>query len=96
MNDTAVVNEVQTQSQRSIIPALERLKSSGQPVTVMINGQFSVVVPDDRLFALFLDWVDRCETYATVKQAAEEVQQGRTRPLAEFAAEKRNQHGLPG
>jgi predicted transcriptional regulator len=40
-------------------------------------------------------WRERSETIAAVEEGMRAVDQGRTKPLDEFAADFRHRHGLP-
>jgi len=52
----------------------------------------------DEALAAYLEWerTDYREAVEGIRRGCEEMRAGRTRPAAEFLAEMRRKHGLPG
>lgn len=62
------------------VPFLEKLKHSGQPVLLTVEGKPELVVQDA---GSYLAMIDRLETIAAVREGLEDIKQGRLQPARE-------------
>jgi len=77
------------------IPFLEKLRQSGEPLLLTVNGQAEVVVQDAVSYQRFLDSLNHLETLAAVKEGLQDVAAGRTRPMREALKELARKHNIP-
>jgi PHD/YefM family antitoxin component YafN of YafNO toxin-antitoxin module len=76
-------------------PYLEKLRQSGEPLLLTVEGQGEVVVQDAAAFRRFQQLVDRLETIVAVKEGLRDVAEGRTQPIRQALAEIARKHNLP-
>lgn len=76
-------------------PYLKRLRQSGEPLVLSVEGEGDVVVQDAESYRRFCDQAERLETIAAVKQGLKDVAAGRTRPAREVLAELVQKYNLP-
>jgi prevent-host-death family protein len=76
-------------------PYLEKLRQSGEPLVLTVEGQGEVVVQDAATFRRFQQQLDRLETIAAVKAGLRDVAEGRTQPMRKALAEIAAKHELP-
>lgn len=74
---------------------LTRLKSSGQPEILTVDGKAEVVVQDAEAYQALLDRLDSIEAIAAVKASMAEFERGEGIPLREGFAALREKHGIP-
>ncbi len=74
---------------------IDRLKVSGDPLVLTVDGKAEVVVQDAAAYQQLLDRAEYLETVAALKEAIRDVEEGRTRPAEEALAEIRRRHGIP-
>jgi PHD/YefM family antitoxin component YafN of YafNO toxin-antitoxin module len=60
---------------------IRRMKSSGSPVVLTINGKAELVVQDAASYQRLLDKAARYDASDTLRQSLDDVAKGRTRPL---------------
>ncbi|MEE8525206.1 MAG: type II toxin-antitoxin system Phd/YefM family antitoxin [Thermoanaerobaculia bacterium] len=75
---------------------LGRLKESGSPLVLTIDGRAEVVVQDAVAYQKLLDRAEHLETVAALKEAIQAVDESKTRPAAEALEEIRRRHGISG
>lgn len=81
---------------------MKRLKKTGRPMVLTVNGQSEAVVLSAAAFQRMEDEKQRALDIAAdadvregIRQGLEDMQAGRTRPFDEFWAEFRRERGLP-
>lgn len=74
---------------------LARLKSSGQPEVLTVDGKAEVVVQDAAAYQALLDRLDSVEAIASVKASMAEFERGEGIPLHEGISALREKHGIP-
>ena len=84
-----------TDFQRNTKEHVERLKETGNPQVLTVNGKAELVVQDARSYQKLLESVDRLETVAGIKRGLEEVRQGKTTPAHEVFETMRKKHKMP-
>lgn len=60
---------------------LERMKKSGNPVVLTVNGKAEFVVQDAASYQQLLDLAQRVESLEGLRRSLEDVDKGRTRPM---------------
>ena len=73
---------------------LDRLRKTGQPLVLTVNGKAQVVVQDAASYQQLLELVERLEAVEKIQQGLDDVRNGRTRSLDKIIAEKKKKHGL--
>ncbi|HEV3236455.1 MAG TPA: hypothetical protein VGZ25_05675 [Gemmataceae bacterium] len=74
---------------------LDRLRQTGQPVVLTINGKAELVVQDAASYQKMLNQLERNETIKQVQEALDEINLGKGLSLDEFKQQVREKHGLP-
>lgn len=79
------LNEIHslTDFQRNTKTYIDRLKETGKPQVLTVNGKAEIVVQDAESYQKLLEDIDRLESVAAIKLGLEEVRQGKTRPANE-------------
>jgi prevent-host-death family protein len=72
-----------TDFQRHTKAHLKRLKETGQPQVLTVNGRAELVIQDAAAYQKLLEAVDRAEALEGIRRGLEDVKAGRTRPLAD-------------
>ncbi len=83
-----------TEFKRNSTDALKRLKETGQPQILTVNGRAEVIVQDVTSYQRLLDLVDRAEAIEGIRRGLESAARGEGRPAEEIYAELRSHHGL--
>jgi len=78
-----------TDFQRNAREHIERLKESGLPQVLTVNGAAEVVVQDAAAYQALLDALDRAEAIEGVRRGLESVRQGKGRTAADAFADIR-------
>jgi prevent-host-death family protein len=74
---------------------LERMRDTGNPVVLTINGKAEVVVQDAASYQKLLDYIDEMEALEGIKRGLADVEAGRVTPLEKFEKDFRKKHGIP-
>ena len=74
---------------------LERMRDTGNPVVLTINGKAQVVVQDAASYQRLLDYIDEMEALEGIKRGLADVEAGRVTPLEKFEKDFRKKHGIP-
>lgn len=83
-----------TEFKRNSSEAIRRLKESGQPQVLTVNGKAEVVVQDVASYQRLLDLAERAEAIEGIRRGLESAARGEGRPAEEIYAELRKRHGL--
>lgn len=65
---------------------LERLKESGEPVVLTINGKAEIVVQDAGSYQRLLEASEQIKSLEFLRESLEEVDSGRTQPMRKAVA----------
>jgi len=84
-----------TEFQRNARGHIERMKATGQPEVLTVNGKAEVVVQDAQSYQKLLDALDRAEAIAGIRRGLEQMEAGQGRPAKEFFKETREKHNIP-
>ena len=89
-----IANDIRSLSdfKRNTTELLERLKSTGSPLVLTINGKAKIVVQDA---AAYQELVDRLESIEGIRRGLGDVKAGRTKPAREVFDRLRRKHGIP-
>src|SRR5438270_7650488 len=74
---------------------LDRMRDSGHPLVLTINGKAELVVQDAAAYQTLLERVDEMEALDRIKRGLADVEAGRTTPLKQFEREFRKKRGIP-
>ena len=74
---------------------LERMRETGNPVVLTINGKAEVVVQDAASYQRLLNYIDDMETLEGIKRGLADVEAGRVTPVEKFEKDFRKRHGIP-
>jgi PHD/YefM family antitoxin component YafN of YafNO toxin-antitoxin module len=72
-----------------------RLKETGEPVLLAVEGGTDVIVQDADSYQKLLDEVEQARALEGIRQGLEDMRAGRTIPLDEAFADIRRELGLP-
>lgn len=91
------LNEIHslTDFQRNTKTHIDRLKETGKPQVLTVNGKAEIVVQDAESYQKLLEDIDRLEAVAAIKLGLEEVRQGKTKPANEVFESMRKTHKIP-
>jgi prevent-host-death family protein len=91
------LNEIHslTDFQRNTKTHIDRLRESGKPQILTVNGKAEIVVQDAESYQKLLENVDRLEAIAGIRRGLEEVLQGKVSPANEVFAAMRKKHKIP-
>ncbi len=74
---------------------VKRIKESGAPLVLTVDGKAELVVQDAAGYRRMLEQAERRETLEALKEGLRDVEQGRTRPAAEAFEDFKRRHALP-
>ena len=74
---------------------LKKMKKSGHPLVLTINGKAQLVVQDAQSYQKLLDLADRVEAIEGIGQGLEEMSKGKGRPAREVLDRIRKKHRIP-
>ncbi len=74
---------------------LKKIKKSKRPMVLTVNGKAEAVVQDAESYQRLLDSAARADVYEAIRQGADDIVHGRTRPARAVLSEMRRRHGLP-
>lgn len=89
-----IANDIRSLSdfKRNTSELLDRLKKTGNPLVLTINGNAEVVVQDAEAYQELLE---RVETIERIQGGLADVKAGRTKPAREVFNRLRCKHGIP-
>jgi prevent-host-death family protein len=89
-----IANDIRSVSdfKRNTSEILDRLKKTGNPLVLTVNGKAEVVVQDAEAYQELLE---RVETIEGIRRGLADVKAGRARPALEVFNRLRRKHGIP-
>ena len=84
-----------TDFQRHAKEHIERLKHTGWPEVLTVNGKAELVVQDAAAYQKLLDLLDRAEALEGIRQGLASMYRGEGRPAAEVFRDLRKKHRIP-
>src|SRR5581483_1913617 len=73
---------------------LQRMRKSGRPVVLTINGKAELIVQDAASYQQLVELVDRMEGVKGIQRGLDDVAQGKSKPTAKVRQEKKKKYGL--
>jgi len=80
--------------QRNTKAHLRRLKRTGKPEVLTINGQAQLVVQDAASYQKLLDAVDQLETIEALQKSIAQANRGEGRPMRQVIEDIAAKHGI--
>ena len=74
---------------------VRKMKKSGAPLVLTVNGKAEIVVQDAESYQRMLELLDRAETVEALREGLESVRQGKTMSLDQFDKEMRKKIRAP-
>lgn len=84
-----------TDFKRNTSEFLDKLRETGRPQVLTVNGRAQVVVQDAEAYQRLLELVERAEAIEGIRRGLEDVEQGRTKPATDALAKIRRRHRIP-
>ena len=81
--------------QRNTKTHVARLKKTGQPEVLTVNGKAELVVLDARTFQIIADKIERADAIEGIRRGLEEAEAGKGRPMREALDAIRKKHKIP-
>jgi len=78
-----------TAFKRNTTEYVKKIKKSGNPLVLTVNGKAEIIVQDAESYQRMLELLDRAETIEAVREGLESARQGKTMSLDEFDKEMR-------
>ena len=74
---------------------LRRMRKSGHPLVLTVNGKAELVVLDAAAYQRLAELIDRAEAVEGIRRGLEDVKQGRTKPARQFFEDMRREFKIP-
>ena len=89
-----LANDIRSLSdfKRNTVDLLDRIRKTGNPMVLTVNGKAELVVQDAGAYQSLLD---RVETLEGIQRGVADVKAGRTRPAQQVFDKLRRKHGIP-
>ena len=84
-----------TTFRRNSAKVIRRLKETGRPLILTVNGKAEAVVQDAEDYQRLLDIAAEADAREGIRQGLEDARKGRTRPARQVFNEMRAQHDIP-
>lgn len=84
-----------TDFQRNTKEHIQRLKETGRPEVLTVNGKAEIVVQDAASYQKLLELIDRAETIEGIQRGLESMQRGEGKPAHEVFTQLRKKHNIP-
>jgi hypothetical protein len=75
-----------------MLDLLDRLRKTGHPLVLTINGKAELVVQDAEAYQVLLD---RAEAIEGIQRGLADVKAGPTKPARQVLSRLRRKHGIP-
>ena len=89
-----LANDIRSLSdfKRNTVEWLDRLRETGHPLVLTVNGKAELVVQDAAAYQALLD---RMEAIEGIQRGLADVKAGRTKPARQVLDRLRRKHGIP-
>ncbi len=74
---------------------VERLKASGQPLILTVDGEAEIVVLAEKSYQRMLALLDRAEAIEGIQRGLASMERGEGRPATEVFEDIRRRHNIP-
>jgi len=83
-----------TDFKRNTAEFVKKIKKSGNPLVLTVNGKAEIVVQDAKAYQEMLERIERAEAVTAIRKGMEEFERGEGRPAREALEELRQKHGI--
>lgn len=83
-----------TDFQRNAREHIKRLKKTGKPEVLTVNGQAEVVVQSAAAYQELLDDIELVASIKSIRRGLEQARRGEGRPAREFLKDLAAEHGI--
>jgi prevent-host-death family protein len=83
-----------TDFQRNTKEHIQRLKETGRPEVLTVNGKAEIVVQDAASYQKLLELIDRVEAIEGIQKGLESMQRGEGQPAQEVFTRLRKKHNI--
>ena len=83
-----------TDFQRNTKEHIQRLKETGRPEVLTVNGKAEIVVQDAASYQKLLELIDRVEAIEGIQKGLESMQRGEGEPAQEVFTRLRKKHNI--
>ena len=83
-----------TDFQRNTKEHIQRLKETGRPEVLTVNGKAEIVVQDAASYQKLLELIDRAEAIEGIQRGLESMQRGEGKPAQEVFTRLRKKHNI--
>jgi PHD/YefM family antitoxin component YafN of YafNO toxin-antitoxin module len=83
-----------TDFQRNAKAHIQRLKETGRPEVLTVNGQAEIVVQDAASYQKLLEAIDRLEAIEGIQKGLESMKRGEGKPAQEVFTRLRKKHNI--
>ena len=89
-----LANDIRSLSdfKRNTVDLLDRIRTTGNPMVLTVNGKAELIVQDAGAYQALLD---RVEALEGIQRGVADVKAGRTRPAQQVFDKLRRKHGIP-
>ncbi len=83
-----------TDFKRNTAEFVKKIKKSGNPLVLTVNGKAEIIVQDAKAYQEMLERIERAEAVAAIRKGMEEFERGESRPAREALEDLRQKHGI--
>ena len=83
-----------TEFQRNTKEHIDRLKASGKPEVLTVNGQAELIVQSTEAYQLLLEDAELARSLRVIRKSLDDASKGKTRPAKAFLEELAAKHGI--
>ena len=89
-----LANDIRSLSdfKRNTVDLLDRIRTTGHPMVLTVNGKAELVVQDAAAYQALLD---RVEALEGIQRGVADVKAGRAKPAQQVFDKLRRKHGIP-
>lgn len=89
-----LANDIRSLSEfkRNTVDLLHRIRATGNPMVLTVNGKAELIVQDAGAYQALLD---RVEALERIQRGVADVKAGRTKPAQQVFDRLRRKHGIP-
>jgi len=80
--------------QRNARAHIRRLKKTGKPEVLTVNGKAELIVQDAASYQKLLDEIDQAQTLKAIRTGLGQARRGQGRPMREFIQELASRAGI--
>jgi prevent-host-death family protein len=81
--------------QRNAKKHIQRLKRTGKPQILTVNGRAEIVIQDARSYQKLMDLIEQSEAVAAVREGLESIKRGEGEPATQALQRIRTKHKIP-